>query len=181
MADILEEVKEKATSFFKVFGAELSLEFHHDGIADIVEGLCKPLTTASLTKLIKESQPLPFPEAFFEMMDRYRAIIEEYSTEALTKVIFELIVEVRPDLSNTLIALGDGASLWLYRNVEMARDRVINPEKYLEELEKALMLKVTCEACQKSFRIFKEDAELMKMCPFCGATGKEKANDKIVG
>lgn len=178
MGDTVDAVKDKVTSFFKMFGAELTLEFHHDGIADVVNELCKPLTTVNLTKLIKESKPLPFPEAFFEMMDRYRAIIEEYNPEALTKIIFELILEVRPDLGNALIALGDNASLWLYRNCDMARDRIVNPEKYLEELEKAQMLKVTCETCQKSFRIFKEDSELMKMCPFCGATGKE---DKIVG
>lgn len=170
-----ESLKEKATSFIKMFGSELALEFYHNEIVSIAEGFCQSFTIESLTQAIKDSKAPSVPDSFFEKVREHKSLLGEYDTERLTKIIFEIIDEVRPDLSKVLTSHSDNGATWLYRCIEMVRDRIVNPERYIEEMEKPLTVSVTCDHCHKSFRIFRADAELIKQCPFCGGGGEEKA------
>lgn len=170
-----ETLKDRATSFVKMFGSELALEFYHDDIANAIKEFCQQFTPESLTQLIKSSGAPDMSSSFYGYLCEYRQLLSEYDVERLAKVFFELITEVRPDLGNVLVSQGNNAATWLYRCTEIIRDKVVNPERYAEELEKALMVKVTCDNCNKSFKIFKEDAELMQCCPFCRHGGEEPA------
>lgn len=171
---MVEGLREKATSFIKMFGTELALEFYHDSIADAMRDFCKYLTPQSLTQLIKNSEMPNIPSSFFQTMGEYRQLLEDYDAEALTKILFGLISEVRPDLSTTLNSFGDNGAVWLYRCIQVVRDKITNPTRYKEETEKSQLSQVTCDACGKSFKIFKEDADEIKQCPFCGAEGKKE-------
>ena len=166
-------IKEKATSFLKTFGAELAIEFYHDDIASAVKELLLQYNPASLTQLIKESKPLNIPSSFFELMSEYQAVIKGYDVEGLAKLLYNLISEVRPDLGEVMTQLGDGSAIWLYRCTTMIRDRIVSPEKFVEEIEKSQTVKIVCKECNKSFRIFRDDTEEINQCPFCGAKGEE--------
>jgi ssDNA-binding Zn-finger/Zn-ribbon topoisomerase 1 len=88
-------------------------------------------------------------------------------------MLFEIICDVRPDIAKTLDLLGNEGVTWFLRCTEAIRDSIVNPERYNEEIEKSLTVQVTCDKCNKSFRIFREDVPEMKMCPFCGASGEK--------
>lgn len=166
-------VGEKVTGFIKSFGAELALEFYHDDIAARVKDMFQQHTIESLAQLIKNSEEFKVPDSFVTSMREYEGVVRGYGTETLAKIIYELLGEVRPDLAKTLDVLGDEAAAWFLRCTEAIRDKILNPERYKEEIEKALTVMVTCDSCHRSFRIFREDAESMAMCPFCGAKGEK--------
>lgn len=162
-------VKERATSFIKMFGAELALEFYHDNLIVAVKELFKNTTAESLAQLIQNSEELSDTDSFVAAASEYRGILQEYDFENLAKIVFELLTEVRPDLTKTMDIIGEPAAMWFTMNVQALRDKIVSPERYMEEADKVLMVKVTCESCEKTFRIYREDVPSMKMCPFCGS------------
>ena len=172
-----ESIKEKAVDFARMFGAALALEFYQADILEITKEFCAPHTPESWKQLIHNTKPFIPPSSFFDAMAEYKSFIKDYTTERLAEKMLELIYEVRPDLSDIILSSPEEGTerAWFYRCIEMIRDRIVNPERYMEELEKAQMVKVTCESCGKSWRIFKENAEEIKQCPFCaGGEGKTK-------
>ena len=160
MADGL---KERATSFFKMFGTELAVEFYHDGFVSLVGELFRHYDAKSLGQLINNSEPLAIPNSFIELANEYSSIIKEYDAEKLAKTIFELLCEVRPDLGATIAQADDDGAAWLLRCTMMVRDRIVNVEKYTEEVDKAQTVKITCDNCGKSLRIFRDNIKEIKL------------------
>lgn len=171
-----ESIKEKGVDFLKEFGAELGLVFYEDDILQAMKGLCAPYTPEGWKQLIKNAEPLSAPKPFYDFISAYKSYVKDYSTEQLAEMMLELIDKIRPDLSKVVLSsTDDGAErAWFYQSIQMIKDRIANPERYMEELEKPLMMKVICDSCGKSWRIFKEDAEQMQRCPFCEVGGKEE-------
>lgn len=158
-----------------MFGSELALEFYHDDIASKVKEFFQHDTAQSLAKHIKNSEEFEIQDSLIIPMREYSSILAEYDTENLAKIMYKLLDEVRPDLAKTMDILGEEAAIWFYKCVDAIRDRVVNPARYEEETDKALTIKVTC-SCGKSWRIFKENIQDIKACPFCGASSENETD-----
>lgn len=165
--------KESAVSTGRQFVTELALVFNHDTAIAAMSEFCQQLTPEGLIQLVRERKPLNMANPLLELLYRHRELVKEYPTKSLAIKFIKLMGEARPDLTDALASLNDEGIAWLYQCTQMIRDRVTNPERFMEEMERPETVLVKCDNCNRSIRVLKEDFEHLNKCPFCDI-GKEE-------
>lgn len=161
---------EEATELIKDFSVDWAIEHYHGAISEKIGSFLTGHTPETWRNLINEAKPFEVPEEFYQFMSKYQEHVKSMSPEEHAELFLEFIMESRPDLADVILKSGEQGKerAWFFRCIELIRDRMINPERYMEApVAQTAMSSVKCDACGKSFIISKENSAELKNCPFC--------------
>ena len=141
---------------------------------NIIEGFRKWVEDYGLENMketIKKGEFPPVAPDLFAQASGYMEYIEDISVDYLA----ELIAEALPEIAKYLISLGPDGGVYLVKLRMHFLELCRHPEKApaVAAVSNAMdVVKVTCDKCQKSFPVKKNEVSKLEKCPFCGASAK---------
>ena len=142
------------------------------GIREYLEGF----TSEDLIEMVKSNQPFPLQPDLVQSARNYLDVIKSYKTLSLCQLVLEQLSEARPDIFATLVGMGVMGSKWLFNNVQLAYDVIVNPEIVQQKLA-SQKVSVNCSHCGNELVVDADKKINIKSCPFCGTPTQEVKND----
>lgn len=167
-------MKDKLRAAAKEFFIDTWLEFNSDQIIDVLQKLMAGVTPDNLKQFVAENVALPVPPGALDALRGYEDYVEKLTPQEL----FEWLYKARQDLGETLMALGEDATVdYLIKLRGYIIDSIKNPEDIPVEGKQPLV-ELTCDACGKKWTLPKDLAEQIQVCPFCGHSAKEETTEE---
>lgn len=169
----LEKAKRLGSRFF----FEWFLEIFHERLIEQFKEYLAGYTPETIREMVLQKRYPYFEPQVFRSLRGF----EEYLEKVKSKRIFEAIAEARPDLAEALYDMGDPKEppeqkpglLWIisFRKhfLQRCRGAGEGPEAVGDLLEKPRpeMVTATCESCNRSWPVPKEEFDNITECPFC--------------
>lgn len=164
----LSSIKTKAIQFGEDFFIRFYLQTNRDEIVSRFRKFLDKYSTAEFSKIIDEGRPLPPPDEVISLLRDYKMHVLRMRPDEILTWVVEWITEARPDIGNVLVTKGQAASLWLAAEAKLFFDVAYGSAGQVSSEMKVEFSKATCDNCHKSWLVEKNDASVIRACPFCG-------------
>lgn len=168
MAD--SKLKNKAVGFGESFIIRFYVQTHKDEFVDRFRKFLEPYSPADFAQMIDKGQPFAPPEELISILKDYKEQVLCLRPDEVLAWLFDWISTARPDIGDVLLAKGQVASLWLAIEAKAVYDTAFGEPKPItnQEAAKPQLSRATCDKCQKTWIVPKDDADKITRCPFCG-------------
>lgn len=163
-------MKNGLKNFGSRFAFELFLEMNKKALLDGFKEYLKNIQPADIASMIDNGKLPPMEGLDFSVVGDNIKHIEKIK---LIRFI-EFINEARPDLSKVIQSKGQAGVDYLVK----LREHVIKKAKGDDFKPESNMILVTCDSCQKSWPVKKEEVATITVCPFCNTPANETAQSE---